>query len=78
VFKPSEYIDTTKAAFNWSNIDRFCIVTELFEPYSGVSITDATHMYKRIFKKGIVYAYEMAHKVVKASPLEKEFYNKKL
>lgn len=79
VFKPSDYIKPDRmTGVIWDKVDKLCIVTELRDPFSGVSLKDASMMYSSTFKNNCMGAFEIMHKVCKATDIEREFYYKTL
>jgi hypothetical protein len=51
------------------------IATELRNPFSGAFIDRIAQTHKWMFQKGVC-AFELMHRVVKATDIEKQFYNK--
>ena len=81
VFKLNDYIMPERActgAETWGKIERMCIITELRNPLSGVSLRDAEKMYYKIFKDSKVSAIEIAHRLCYATDIERKVYYKTL
>lgn len=77
VVEPASYLRTSCPEFfnNSGPINASCILTELRQPISGF-LSDIEPLYKHMFIKGNIYAFETAYHVAKATKLEKEYYYK--
>jgi len=76
VVKPTSCLRTSCPEFlNRDYVNESCILTELRQPISGF-LSDIEPLYKHMFIKGNVYAFETAYHVAKATKLEREYYYK--
>jgi hypothetical protein len=74
VFNPSDYL--TVCDWDRDRFNKMLIAVELRNPFNGAFIDDVTRIRKPLFKDGKVCAFEIVHRVSKATDIEKEFYNK--